>query len=117
MIEKIVISFLHAFNGVVYTLTTQLNFRIELFISFFMIILYAQIQITLFEWMIVLMSLGFVLVAELTNTVLEVTCDLISLKYNLQIKHIKDVAAGSVLFCLFIVVVINGVILYNNLLF
>jgi diacylglycerol kinase len=115
MIYKIISSFKNAFDGICYTINTQLNFRIEMLAVLVLIVTYFQLDITITEWMIVLMSLGFVLAAELINTALEVTCDLISLKYNLQIKNIKDVAAGSVLLCLFVVVGINSIVLYHNL--
>jgi len=95
-------------------ISTQLNFRIELIVSFLLLLTYTQLNLSLIEWTIVLLSLGFILFAELINTAIEVTCDMISIKYNFQIRNIKDIAAGAVLFCLFIVVGVNSIILFDH---
>jgi len=113
--NKILNSFGYAMEGVLYAVKTQLNFRIELCSALILFATYFMLDITLTEWMIVIVSVGFVLTAELINTAIEVTCDLISIKYNLHIKNIKDIAAGSVLFCLFVVVAVNAIVLYRNL--
>ena len=116
MLDKIISSVLFALEGILFTIKTQLNFKIEILFVFLLCLTYYVIEITLFEWLMVILSLGFVLVSEIINTALEVTCDLISQKYNLKVKHIKDVADGSVLLCLFVVVSVNAIIIYKNIL-
>jgi diacylglycerol kinase len=41
--------------------------------------------------------MGIVLSLELLNSAIETLCDLVHPEYSLQVKHIKDISAGSVL--------------------
>lgn len=49
------------------------------------------------EWLVVLVLIVIVITAEMLNTAIEKTCDLISKEKNEEIKVIKDISAGAVL--------------------
>lgn len=49
------------------------------------------------DWMMLIVAIAFVLIAEAINTALESTCDAVSLQFRPSLKIAKDVAAGAVL--------------------
>ena len=56
-----------------------------------------RFSITKEEWLFVIFSCGFVLVAEAFNTAIEIDIDLTSPEYHPHARDTKDVAAGAVL--------------------
>ena len=49
------------------------------------------------EWLFLIFAMSQVIIAEMTNTVIENIVDFICPEYNLQAKKIKDLACGMVL--------------------
>ncbi len=54
-------------------------------------------ELTSLEWVVILFSIGLVLTAELLNTALEETINLVSPQFNKKAGRIKDLGAGAVL--------------------
>lgn len=115
MLYKLLSSIHCAFEGLVYVLKTQQNFRFEIVFAILCIVTYVNLELTLCQWVIGLLSLFVLVYAELLNTAIELLCDLISLKYNVKIKCIKDVAAGAVLVVFIMVLCTNVFIIYTNI--
>jgi len=69
------------------------------------------------EWMGILLSIGFVWVAEMFNTCIEKLIDFIAPGYHPQIKFIKDVAAGAVFVAALIALVIGLIVFIPHLLY
>ncbi len=90
-------SFKYSINGVKYVFTTQRNIIIQLIFGILAVILGFVFKISLFEWLILSITIFLVLFAEFMNTAIETTVDLITEEYNEKAKIIKDVAAGAVL--------------------
>ena len=90
-------SFQYAFAGIWYTLKTQRNAQIHLTIALIILILGLSLRLNLTEWAILILTMGFVLAAEMLNTVAEAAMDYITTDFSPQIKIVKDVAAGAVL--------------------
>ena len=103
-------SFKFAFQGFLYLFRTQANFRIQLFLAILAIFLSILLKLSQFEWIIVLLLIGFVLSAEAVNSSLEILCDKIEKDYNESIKNIKDIAAASVLISSLIAFIVGLVI-------
>lgn len=69
------------------------------------------IGLTPTEWMLQTLAIGFVIVAEATNTSIEYLCDFIHPEYHKKIGFIKDIAAGiSFLAAIFSIII--GLIIY-----
>lgn len=96
--NKILKAFINAFAGLIYFLRHERNGRIQLIIGLITVIFGALLHLSKYEWIAVLLCTGGVLSAEMMNSALEKLCDHIQPLYNLQIKMIKDLAAGAVLF-------------------
>jgi undecaprenol kinase/diacylglycerol kinase (ATP) len=90
-------SFKYAFSGINHLFRTQHNFRFQISLTFFTIILGYLLNISLSEWCYTIFAIGFVLSAEAFNTALEVLTDFVSPQYNEKAKIIKDLGAAAVL--------------------
>ena len=90
-------SFRYAAQGFIFIVRYEHNARIHLFISGLVLIMGFLLHIKRMEWVLVLLCMGFVLTAEMINTVLEKLSDIISPQYNEKIRVIKDISAAVVL--------------------
>jgi len=94
---SLVESFRYAFAGLWHTLRGQRNARIHLSIAIMVIVIGIALNLNESEWAIISLTIGFVFVAELFNTVIEAVIDLVTEEYHPLAKRAKDVAAGAVL--------------------
>lgn len=104
-------SFAHAFRGVGVLIKSTHNFWIHIFFAIIAIILGFLLKISHVEWMILVLTSGFVMVTEAINTAIEIDIDLTSPNYHPYAKDTKDVAAGAVLVSAFTAGIV-GVIIY-----
>lgn len=95
---KFLKSFQYAWRGIVYTITTQPNFRRHIVVAFLAVAAGWYYKLSLTEWCLVLLSIGTVWTAELVNTSIEHLTDIVAPDYNELIGKVKDIAAGAVLF-------------------
>ncbi|MEO7529774.1 MAG: diacylglycerol kinase family protein [Sediminibacterium sp.] len=94
---KLVRSFGYAWQGILYCIKTQLNFRIHLVVLSMVIIGGFILHIGTTEWLFIIGCAMLVLALELLNTAIEKLCDTISTEIQPEIKIIKDVSAAAVL--------------------
>lgn len=109
--RNLVESFRFAFAGLWYALRTQRNTRIHLTIAAGAIALGLWLGLTTTQWAVLALTIGFVLVSEMLNTVAETLVDLISPGYHPLAKTIKDVTAAAVLLGAIIAVIVGLLIL------
>ena len=86
-----------ALAGIKYVLITQPNTRIHSAFTLVVFILAWVLKLPRLEWVILLLTVGLVWAAEIFNTAVEITVDIISPEYDPQAKIIKDISAGAVL--------------------
>lgn len=104
------ISFKHAFDGIVYVLRSQPNFRVHLIALTLVLVASWYFQVTVQELLILILTSMVVIVAEMLNTAIESVTDLITIKFSQHAKIAKDVAAGMVLVAAIMAVVIGCII-------
>ena len=109
--QDIIESFRFAFSGLWYALRTQRNTRIHLTIAAVVVAMGLWLGLTLTEWAVVALTIGFVLVSEMLNTVAETLVDLISPGYHPLAGVIKDVTAGAVLLTAIVSVIVGLLVL------
>lgn len=90
-------SFSHAGRGILVFIKTTHNAWIHLFVLILAIGFGFYFEITMIEWMMLVLAGGFVLTAEAFNTAFEIDINLTSPEYHPYARDIKDVAAGAVL--------------------
>src|SRR5690625_4650606 len=84
----------HAWRGLVVVFQREANFRIELGLGVLAVLVAWFVRVPV--WPVVLVSV-VVLSAEVVNSALERTVDLITQEQNPLARDIKDIAAGAVL--------------------
>jgi len=97
MIKKHTISFLHAYEGLIWAFQTQPNYKIHFFLSFLSIIGGYFLKIDYYEFLIILFLIAVGLAIETINTSIEQASDAIDKKWRQDIKIVKNVAAGAML--------------------
>ena len=96
----------NALNGLKYAIKTQKDLKIQIFIAIIVIIMSILLKISKIEMIIITISIFLVIFAEVMNTAIEKTVDLVTQEYNEIAKIAKDVSAGAVL-----VLAINSIII------
>jgi diacylglycerol kinase len=90
-------SFRYAFAGWWYVLRTQHNAWIHALLSTAVIILGLWLQITRYDWAILILAMMAVWMAEFMNTALEAVVDMTMPEPHPLAKVAKDVAAAAVM--------------------
>jgi diacylglycerol kinase (ATP) len=90
-------TFNYAFQGVVHALRTHRNMRIHVAIAAAVLIAAIFLGVSKLELIALLISITFVLVAEMLNTAIESAIDVATTSFDPLAKLAKDVAAGAVL--------------------
>ena len=96
-IKRLFKSFVYAKDGIVYTLIYEQNFILHLIAAILVVLFGFFFNITIIEWVLVVIAIALVLVAELVNSSIEAITDLITLEENKLAKIAKDTASGAVL--------------------
>jgi len=104
-------SFGYAFNGLKILLKEEHNARIHLLAAICAVVASIVFRISLYEWVVVIFAIGFVLVMEILNTIVENIADFISPNIDKRIKKIKDLSAAATLISA-IVALIIGIIVF-----
>jgi diacylglycerol kinase (ATP) len=90
-------SFNNAFEGIIHTLRTQRNMRIHFAVAVVVLITALIVNVTKLELIALLISITFVLLAEMVNSAVEAAIDIATTSFDPMAKLAKDIAAGSVL--------------------
>ena len=90
-------SFNFAFEGIIHVLRTQRNLRIHFGIAFAVLVFALIVDVTKMELIALLISVTFVLIAEMLNTAVEAAIDIATTSFDPMAKLAKDIAAGAVL--------------------
>jgi len=101
----------HAIHGLLAIIKNERNFRIQLVIAFFVILIGILLEISYTSWIAVGFLIALVLISEAFNSVIEALSDTISKEYDVNIKYAKDVSAGCVLVSA-IASVVLGIIIF-----
>jgi diacylglycerol kinase (ATP) len=90
-------SFNFAIEGVIHVLRTQRNMRLHFAAAVAVIVVAVAVGVSKIELSVLLISIAFVLVAEMINTAVEGAIDAATTSFDPMAKLAKDIAAGAVL--------------------
>jgi diacylglycerol kinase (ATP) len=90
-------SFNFAFEGIIHVLRTQRNMRIHFLIAAAVLVLALAVGVAKLELMALMISIAFVLIAEMINSAIEGAIDVATTSFDPMAKLAKDMAAGAVL--------------------
>ena len=94
---SVIESFNFAIEGVIHVLRTQRNMRIHFGAAVVVIVVSVAVGVSKMELIVLLLSIAFVLIAEMINTAIEGTIDAATTSFDPMAKLAKDIAAGAVL--------------------
>jgi diacylglycerol kinase (ATP) len=90
-------SFNYAFEGLIHVLRTQRNMRVHFLAAALVLVIALVVNVSKIELIALLISIVFVLVAEMVNTAIEGAIDVATSSFDPMAKLAKDIAAGAVL--------------------
>lgn len=96
-ISKLIKSFGYAFKGLVAAVRSEQNLQVHLIAVVMVTIAGLMLEVSVTEWLVLVICFGMVISAELFNSAIEQLVDLVSPEYNARAGMIKDIAAGAVL--------------------
>jgi len=99
-----------ALKGMWLLLTTEDSIKAQSFFGLLVVIAGFYFDISSIEWIVQLLAIGLVLVAESLNTAVEKVADFIHPEYHEKIGFIKDIAAGGPSFAAIISLIIAAII-------
>lgn len=108
-------SFNYAVQGIMSSIKTEKNMKFHYLAALLVIFISLFFNLTRMEFMMIFFSVTFVLSAELFNTAIERTVDLITQEYNPIAKLVKDISAGAVLISAINAFVIAYLVFFDRL--
>lgn len=102
----------HAIRGLKYVLANERNFQIELVIGLFVVILIFIFKVKNWEAVILMLIIMWVLITELTNTVVERVVDILKPRIHPYARLVKDIMAAVVLISSIMAIVVGIIIFY-----
>ena len=109
--QDIVASFNSALEGLLFTLKRERNFKVHTIFAIAVILLGLFFKLPLPEFILLLVVIAIVFIAELINTVVEIVVDVFVADYHYEAKKAKDISAGAVLVSA-ILAVITGYLIF-----
>lgn len=110
--ENFIASLKFAIRGLLLSIKSQRNFRVDLTVGVLAIITALVINLSALKIAVLIITIGVVLIAEMFNTVIEFVVDAyFGHKYSILAKMAKDISAGAVLVSA-IMAIIVGLILF-----
>lgn len=111
------IGFKFALNGIKTAFKSGKNIRIESIIAIITIVAGIVFEISVTEWIAVILSMGLVFSLEIANTAIEELSNAVNSNANKAIGLVKDLAAGAVLVAAIVSVIVGLLIFVPKILF
>lgn len=108
--EKCSNAFVCAARGIKEAIKTEANLKFDILFAIIIIACGFFFKINMVEWIVCILSIGVMLFAEIMNTAVEATVDLVTRENNKQAKKAKDISAGAVLVFAIVSAVIGAII-------
>ena len=115
--KRLVNSFKYAFTGIKTAYLGEQNLRIHTIMAILVIICGFLFKISYMEWLVCLVLIALVLMAEFFNTSIEYVVDLASPGINDLAKAAKDIASAGVLVMAIISAIIGLIIFVPKIIF
>lgn len=113
--QNLVESFNSAIEGFVYVFKSQRNMRLHFVVALVAILLGIVLNFTYIEFMILCLTIAFVLFAEMFNTAIEHTIDLIKEEFHPLARIVKDICAGAVLLSASSAIIVGYILFVSRL--
>lgn len=112
--QNLIESFNSAIEGFIYVFKTQRNMRLHFLLGLTAIVLGIFLNFTYMELIALCLTIAFVLFAEMFNTAVEHTIDLIKEEFHPLARIVKDICAGAVLLSAMAAVIIGYILFVSR---
>jgi len=107
--------FRYALEGIIAVVRTQRHMRFHFFSVVLVLLMGLLFRLDKREMLVLLFTISIVLIAEMFNSAIEATVDLVTEEYHPKAKFAKDIAAGAVLVATLNAVVVAWVLFMGDL--
>lgn len=112
--DNVIQSISNAIRGIKLALSSQRNFRIELFVALIVVLIALFLKFSITDLCLLILMITLVLVCEIINSVIEFTLDAVyKNNYSKLVEMAKDMSAGMVLIVA-IISCIFGILLFGK---
>src|SRR6476619_3273719 len=94
---SVIESFNYAVEGIIHVLRTHRNMRLHFLAAVTVLVLALVLGVSRIELIVLMLSVSFVLIAEMINSAIEAAIDVATSSFDPLAKLAKDIAAGAVL--------------------
>ncbi|NCQ16546.1 diacylglycerol kinase family protein [Candidatus Falkowbacteria bacterium] len=108
-------SFGYAVKGLVKTFREEQNLQIQTLASLVVLSLGVYFEIEAGEWLVLILVICLVLVAEIANSAVERITDVLKPRINSYVKEIKDIMAAAVLLSSLAAIIVGAIIFWPHL--
>lgn len=115
-VMKVFRSFGYAIQGIVSGFQER-NMRVHGLAAALVLFLGLFFQLSVWEWLLVVVMIGLVLAAELLNTAVEEICNLLRDELGLSYgatRRARDLAAGAVLICALTAAIVGAAVFFPH---
>ena len=109
-------SFVYAYRGLSRVYREEQNFRLEIAVGVLVMVIALILGLSAVEMSILALTIGFVLLMEIVNSLMELMSDLLKPKLNVYVHAIKDIGAAAVLLASTVAVLV-GLLIFGRHLF
>jgi len=113
--KKLLDSIYYSFQGIRYSFSQQ-SFFLMFLVAIGTLIFSFWLQISYFEWLVIIFLIGFILSLEILNTVFERTLDFLEPYISDKVKLIKDLIAGAVFMACLTSIILGFIIFFPKIL-
>jgi len=108
-------SFRVAWRGLLYTWKTQGHLKLHVLAGLAVVLCAWRAGLSRLEWLVLILTIGSVIGAEMLNTAVELVVDLVQPNFHPLAGIAKDVAAGAVLISTLQAVVVGALLFFRPL--
>lgn len=105
----------NALNGIIHAFKTEKNLRIDYIIGALVLLVSLFFNFSKTELICLVITIGFVIFAEMINSTVEYIVNLVKTEYDLDAKAAKDIAAGGVLIASTIAVIVAYILFIDKI--
>jgi len=116
LLKRLLKSFNYAIGGIMHCFRTQRNMRFHFVMAMIAVALGVFLNITKTEMLILVLTIFFVIFAEMVNTTVEALVDMVTKEYHPLAKIAKNIAAGAVLMAALCSVIVGYLLFFEKLL-
>jgi diacylglycerol kinase len=114
-IRRLLKSFQYAGKGLIKTFREEQNLRIQTIAALIALALGLIFSLDRREWAILILTIGLVVLMEITNSAVERITDILKPRIDNYVKEIKDIMAAAVMFASLLAVLVGLIIFWPHI--